>query len=76
MLAKDVMTVNVVTVEPDTTVRDIAALLLNRNISAVPVVDPDGGPNGGPNGGPHLPWQLSFDLVQPGGLRTDCRPAL
>ena len=36
------MTVNVVTVEPSATVRDIATLLLERNISAVPVVDSEG----------------------------------
>lgn len=38
MNAKDVMTTPVVTVTPDTTVREIAALLLERRISAVPVV--------------------------------------
>jgi len=43
MIAKDVMTTNVVTVEPQTVVSDIAKLLLGRNISAVPVVDPEGG---------------------------------
>lgn len=42
MIAKDVMTTNVVTVEMQTTVSDIAKLLLERNISAVPVVDPQG----------------------------------
>lgn len=42
MLARDVMTASVVTVRPDTDVRDIAALLLERRISAVPVTD-DGG---------------------------------
>jgi CBS domain-containing protein len=39
MKAKDIMTTPVVTIEPDTTVREIAALLLKRRISAVPVVE-------------------------------------
>ena len=37
MLAKDVMTREVITVKPETAVRDIAATLLERHISAVPV---------------------------------------
>jgi CBS domain-containing protein len=36
--AKDIMTTSVVTVAPDATVRDIAKLLLERRISAVPVI--------------------------------------
>jgi CBS-domain-containing membrane protein len=39
MLARDIMTRNVCTVTPDTAVPDIAKLLLQRHISAVPVVD-------------------------------------
>jgi CBS domain-containing protein len=39
MQAKDIMTADVATVAPDTKVRDIAALLLDRHISAAPVVD-------------------------------------
>ena len=39
MRAADVMTTGVVTVAPDTTVPEIAALLLQRRISAVPVLD-------------------------------------
>lgn len=39
MLAKDIMTTNVVTVTPDARVREIAQLLLMRHVSAVPVVD-------------------------------------
>ena len=39
MQAKDVMTSNVITVSPDTAVRDIAGILLTNRISAVPVVD-------------------------------------
>jgi CBS domain-containing protein len=42
MQAKDIMTTNVITVTADATVRDIARLLLERRISAVPVVDADG----------------------------------
>ncbi len=38
MQAKDIMTTSVVTVTQDTTVRDIAKLLLERRISAVPVI--------------------------------------
>ena len=43
MLAKDIMTTEVVTVSPDTTVSEIAALLLKNGISAVPVVDDNNG---------------------------------
>ena len=39
MLAKEVMRRDVITVRPETTVVDIADLLLSHNISAVPVVD-------------------------------------
>src|SRR5574338_371038 len=42
MQAKDVMTTRLATVAPDATVREIANLLLERRISAVPVVDSDG----------------------------------
>jgi len=42
MQAADVMTQNVITVSPDSEVREIATLLLEHGISAVPVVD-DGG---------------------------------
>ena len=42
MLARDVMTTPVIAVPPDTGVKDIAALLLECRISAVPVVDADG----------------------------------
>ena len=42
MQAQDVMTTNVVTVAPDTPVEEIAKLLLERQISAVPVVGADG----------------------------------
>jgi CBS-domain-containing membrane protein len=39
MRARDVMTREVATIPPEGTVQDIAALLLDRQISAVPVVD-------------------------------------
>ncbi|HZD52243.1 MAG TPA: CBS domain-containing protein [Woeseiaceae bacterium] len=42
MQAKDVMTTDVVTVTPDTAVADVAKILLDRRISAVPVVDAAG----------------------------------
>ncbi|MEQ6916793.1 CBS domain-containing protein [Halomonas aquatica] len=42
MQAADVMTPNVITVTPDSDVSEIASLLLEHGISAVPVVDPDG----------------------------------
>ncbi len=42
MLARDVMTTNVVSVFERTTVSEIAQLLLDRHISGVPVVDNNG----------------------------------
>jgi CBS domain-containing protein len=42
MQAKDVMTTQVITVSPDATVRDIAHLLVDNHISALPVVDDAG----------------------------------
>ena len=38
MRAMDVMTTNVITVSPDTSVQDLAALLCNHGISGVPVL--------------------------------------
>jgi len=46
MKAKDVMTTDVVTVGPETPVAEIAQRLIDRRISAVPVVDADGRPLG------------------------------
>jgi len=37
----DVMTTNVITVDPDTSVQALAMLLSERGISGVPVVDSD-----------------------------------
>ena len=42
MQAKDVMTANVVSVSPDTSVEEIAELLLSKHISGVPVLDAGG----------------------------------
>lgn len=42
MNAKDVMTAKVISVGPETSVTDIARLLVEKRISAVPVVSPDG----------------------------------
>jgi len=46
MKARDVMTSDVVSVPPDTSVRQIARLLLEKRISAVPVVNEYGFPIG------------------------------
>lgn len=46
MKARDVMTRDVATARPDMSVREVAALLLARGISAVPVVDEAGFPVG------------------------------
>jgi CBS domain-containing protein len=46
MIARDVMTCDVVSVMSDTPVRKIASLLLKNRISAVPVVDSNGVPIG------------------------------
>lgn len=42
MKARDLMTTNVVTVKPDTKVRDVAALMLEKHISGVPVLSDSG----------------------------------
>jgi len=42
MRAMDVMTTDVITVDPDTTVQNLATLLAERGISGAPVVDADG----------------------------------
>lgn len=42
MQAKDIMTTNVATVRPDTSVEAISKLMLSRNVSGVPVVDSNG----------------------------------
>lgn len=40
--AKDIMTKDVITVRPETTVRELAALFCERRISSAPVVDESG----------------------------------
>lgn len=42
MLAKEIMTKDVITVDPSTTVRQVAMLLTKNNISGVPVRDKKG----------------------------------
>ena len=44
--ARDVMTTSIISVGPDVPVREIATLLLDKRISAVPVVNNDGVPIG------------------------------
>jgi len=46
MMAREVMTADVVSVRPETPTPDVARLLLEKGISAVPVVDDRGGPIG------------------------------
>jgi CBS domain-containing protein len=42
MKAQDIMTKAVVTVRPDTSIRDIASLMVEKHISGIPVVNEDG----------------------------------
>jgi CBS domain-containing protein len=42
MRTRDIMTSPVVTVTPDTSLKDVAALLVERAVNALPVVDSDG----------------------------------
>jgi CBS-domain-containing membrane protein len=42
LTAKDIMTKEVVTVKPDTSIEDLAKLLVDNEISGVPVVDESG----------------------------------
>jgi len=42
MLAKDIMTKDVLTVKPDMSIRDLADFLVKNNISGVPLVDDKG----------------------------------
>lgn len=43
LTAKDIMTRNVITVKPETSIEDLSALLVKHGISGVPVVDNEGG---------------------------------
>jgi CBS domain-containing protein len=42
MLAKDIMTREVITVSPDLSVKELALLLIKNQVSGVPVADPSG----------------------------------
>ncbi len=42
LTARDIMTKNVVTVKPDTSIEELSALLVKNQISGVPVVDDSG----------------------------------
>ncbi len=64
MLARDIMTKNVVTVPPETAVADIAQVLIDNKISGVPVVDNTGRPIGMVSEG---------DLLQQVGLSGERR---
>ena len=66
MKARDVMTAGLASVGPATTVAEIAHLLLERAIGAVPVLGPDGAPLG---------VVSESDLVARPELETDARPA-
>lgn len=44
MIAKDVMRKELITAVPEMTVRELTAILLDRRISGVPVVDDGGKP--------------------------------
>jgi CBS domain-containing protein len=62
MIARDVMTRDVVSVMSDTPVRRIASLLVNHLISAVPVIDSSGAPIGIVSEG---------DLIRPDGAARE-----
>lgn len=66
MIARDVMTTDVVTVGLETSVREIAQRLLERRISAVPVTDAEGRMVGIVSEG---------DLVRRSEIGTEARPA-
>jgi CBS domain-containing protein len=42
LTAKDIMTTEVITVKPDTSIKDLASILVKHGISGVPVVDDTG----------------------------------
>lgn len=42
MLARDLMSASVITVQPQATVGEVARLMLENNVSCLPVVDPQG----------------------------------
>ncbi len=68
MQARDVMTTDVVTVQPETPIRQIAALLLEKRISAVPVVDATGAVVGMVSEGDLIRFTLPRMFAATGGL--------
>ncbi|HTI86583.1 MAG TPA: CBS domain-containing protein [Alphaproteobacteria bacterium] len=64
MLARDLMTRDVISVTPETPARDVARLLLDHAISAVPVIDSTGAPVGMISEG---------DLIARDESNRDCR---
>jgi CBS-domain-containing membrane protein len=46
MKARDIMSTNVVTASPGTSIREVARLLLEKHLTALPVIDKDGVPIG------------------------------
>ena len=81
MQARDVMTKQVVTVSPDTEVSDIVRLLLEKHVSALPVVDSEGNVLGLVSEGDlirrseagterHRSWWLNF-MVGPSDLAKE-----
>ena len=64
MNARDVMSKPVVSVHPDTSTREIARLLVEKAITAVPVVDENGAPIGMVSEG---------DLIRPEGAAREAK---
>ena len=64
MNARDVMTKAVVSVHPDTSVREIARLLLDKGISAVSVID---------NNGTLIGMVSEGDLIRPDQAAREAR---
>jgi CBS domain-containing protein len=64
MNARDVMTKAVISVHPDTTVREIARLLLDKGVSAVPVID---------NNGALIGMVSEGDLIRPDEAAREAR---
>lgn len=66
MQAKDIMTTSVLTVGTDTSVKDVAAMLLQRRVSGAPVVDADNGVVGIVSEG---------DLIRRAGMKAERHPS-
>ena len=63
----DVMTSGVAAVEPETPLKDVAALMVDKGISGVPVVDPDGAVLG-------VVSEADFVIKERGAVRSRSRP--